>query len=328
MKKHLLFALALSCAAFSLTACHDDDDENGDGGSDYIADYTNPKVNTNYAFDKIAGASGVSTFTFSDAQGYTDVYHYSTDGNSVKNYVTEECKLPTSSIDSLSGSYYGGFYNTWFTADNEDEWFTPINGTYHSGRKSALLCNPGTLCKAFFGKHLNFDLSTVLAKLTVGDAKCLYVCPTDIYSYLEPGADAEDEQLKADNRDILGLEKLPANTRVEFTVYGYIESFRFTDWKSFLTEFKKIATDEIRSGGHKGTSVTIASADAEGKVTVNKEWQKVDLSSIGHCYLFEAYLSLVDANGKAVESTVYDFANSYLNYVIVDDITYESKSIF
>ena len=92
MKKHLLFALALTCgASLLLTSCHKDDDEDDD--SDYVADYSSPKVNTNVFFDKIAGSTGVSTFVFSDVNGNTDIYHYNIDGPLVKALVDEGLTL-------------------------------------------------------------------------------------------------------------------------------------------------------------------------------------------------------------------------------------------
>lgn len=317
MKKHLLFALALTCAtSFTLTACHDDDDD--EGPKTYVMDYSKPKVNTTGAFDMIANKTGVSTFTLSDALGYSDVYFFSTDGAKVKEYATQSADLTLSeaALDSIYTTYYGGFFPTWFMSGDSTEWFAPYSRTYKSGN-GALLCNPGLVCRALFSKHIQVDLTAALSMLLLDEIEGLYVNTTSIYELFE------EEEGNAELRAELGIADLPANSRIEFVVYGYVDSFSFNSFSTFLSTLKDGAS-QIASGGHEGTPVVLAETDADGKTTVKvKDWTYVDLDNIDDCYLFEAYIRIVDANGKTIDT--YDMNNSYLNYVLVDDITYGAK---
>lgn len=314
MKKY--FLLALTCLAFTFTACHDDDDEEGD--KDYVMSYETPKVNTTGVFDMIANTTGVSTFTLSDALGYSDIYFFSNDGAKVKEYALQagDLTLSQATLDSICQSFYGGFYPTWFEANDEEEWFTPYNGTFHSGN-GALLCNPGLVCRSFFSKHIQLDMSAGMSALLLKEIKCLYVNTTSVYELFE------DKEGNAELREGLEIVDLPKNSRIEFVVYGYIDSFRFNDFKSFFSALKGGAT-QVANGGKEGTPLTIAETDANGKTTVKvKDWTRVDLSDIDDCYLFEAYLRVVDANGKTIDT--YDLNHSYLNYILVDDITYKGR---
>ncbi|MBP5365577.1 MAG: hypothetical protein J6Y82_06610 [Bacteroidales bacterium] len=321
MKKHLLFALALTCgASLLLTSCHKDDDEDDD--SDYVADYSSPKVNTNVFFDKIAGSTGVSTFVFSDVNGNTDIYHYNIDGPLVKALVDEGLTLNAEIIDSIGNNFYGGFCPTWYAANDEDSYFTPRCGTYHSG-SGALLCNPGEYCRAIFSKHMTVDFAALTSYLTLKSIKKLYVALPDTYTAL---LDTAQEY-----RDDLEIAQLPKNTRIEFLVYGYVDSFRFNDFKSFLTAVQSGAK-QAGQGGVKSQTITLAETDANGKVTLLDGWAELDLTQNGvdDCYIYEAYIRVVDTTtGK--ESTTYTISNdvnTYLGYVLVDDITYASKSLF
>lgn len=314
MKKYLL--IALSTFALTFTACHDDDDEEGSG--DYVMSYETPKVNTTGIFDMIANTTGVSTFTFSDAMNYSDLYFFSNNGQMVKDYATQsaDLSLTGAALDSLFGTYFGGFYPTWYAANDEEQWFTPYNETYHSGN-GALICNPGLVCRALFSKHMQADLSTAMSYILLKDIKCLYINTTSIYKLFE------EEEGNAELRKELEIADLPANSRIEFLVYGYVDSFRFNDFKSFLSALKGGAT-QVASGGKAGTAVTVAETDANGKTTVKvKDWTRVDLGNISDCYLFEAYLRIVDNNGKTIDT--YDLNGSWLNYILVDDITYNGR---
>lgn len=317
MKKQLLFALALSgVASFTFTACHDDDDE--EGPKTYVMDYSTPKVNTTGAFDMIANKTGVSTFTLSDGLGYSDVYFFSTDGAKVKEYATqsESLTLSEAALDSIYTTYYGGFFPTWFMSGDSTEWFVPYSGTYHSGN-GALLCNPGLVCRALFSKHIQADMSAALSLLLLDEIEGLYVNTTSIYELLEEG------EGNAELREEIGIAELPKNSRIEFVVYGYIDSFSFNSFSSFLGALKSGAT-QVANGGKAGTPIVLAETDANGKTTVKvKDWTYVNLDNIDDCYLFEAYIRIVDANGKTIDT--YDLNNSYLNYVLVDDITYGAK---
>lgn len=311
MKKYLALACALACASLPLSSCHDDDDDN-DG--DYVADFSSIK-----AVSYIPGAQtaankvGLNAFMFSDANGYTDVTSYvvADSGEITTPYVVDEAKFE---------NFYGGFCPTAYSASDESyAYFAPANGTYHSG-SSALVCNPGTLCRAIFTRrHFAVDMSALMSTFFVGDMEGLWVAPTAAYEYL-----TTEDGLKE-----LGVTTSPANVEVRFVVYAYIKTLGVTGWQSLIDMFKTNASEsDVKSKSY----AVLAKTDANGKWTVNKEWQYVDLDDVEDYYIFEAALQVVDAaTGKTVSSFQledYGDGQNGLNYCMVDDITCESKGLF
>lgn len=316
MKKYLALACALACASLPLSSCHDDD-ENDD---DYVADFSSIKhVSYIPGAQTVADKVGLNAFMFSDANGYTDVTSYvvAESGEITTPYVIGEPEFE---------NYYGGFCPTAYPASGEASsgdgsyrLFAPANGTYHSG-SSALVCNPGTLCRAIFARrHFAVDMSAAMSAFFVGDMKGLWVAPTAAYEYLTT----------ADGRKELGVTTSPANVEVRFVVYAYIKTLGVTGWQSLVSMFKTNASEsDVKSKSY----AVLAKTDADGEWTVNKEWQYVDLSDVEDYYVFEADLQVVDAaTGKTVSSFQledYGDGQNGLNYCMVDDITCGSKGLF
>lgn len=320
MKKYLQMAMAAAVVATGMTACHNDDD--GDGN--YVA-----------SFESVAGLStlpgmgymanlGLYQYAMSDANGYTDAYIFTSApyGNLNSEEATDDPNAGTTSVDvtQLAESYYGGFCPTTFAANSDEDNYTPACGEYHSGN-GALICNPGLACKALFSRHIGADLSTLMGFMSVGKKVLgLWVAPTTEMAYVDPVRFEEAKQkFELDN-----VEPLPANTRIEFVVYGYVESFDLSNFKKAVKTIKDAGAG-MASGGKLAAVVTLVSSDANGKVTVNSDWQYVDLSGT-KAYLWEAALRVVDQNGKTVDS--YSLTDEMTNYCLVDDITYESASLF
>lgn len=321
MKKHLLFALGLSVVAVSLTACHgDDDDEDG-----IVATFNSPYIQYNPA-NTLTSKMGVNSYVLSNDDRKIDVYHFSTDDLSQYLDTTGETRIQSSKLEDMWNGFYGGFTPTYFTADNTEEYAVPMCGTFHSGN-SALICNPGMACRSIFSKHYPLEMamdnliSAGLAALTMGDAQELWVAPTDYYQALT------NEQYASD----LDVAQLPANHRIEFVVFGYVKSFSFKNMKELITTTVN-AAKQVGEGGTECASVAVlAETDANGAVTINKDWQKIDLSAdkFGHHYLFETYIRVIDkATGSESKSYTIDAStNSSLGYVLVDDITFEAKGL-
>lgn len=309
MKKYLALACAFACAPL-LSSCHDDDDDD----DDYVADYSSVnKVSYIPGAQTAANKMGLNAFMLSDANGYTDVtsYMYADESEITAPLVIDEAKFE---------NFYGGFCPTAFAATDESyPYFTPANGAYHSG-SSALVCNPGTLCRALFARrHFAVDMSAAMSAFFVGDMEGLWVAPTAAYNYLTT----------AEGLSTLGVTSSPANIEVRFVVYAYIKSLGVTGWSSLLSMLKTNATEsDVRSASY----AVLAKTDANGNWTVNKEWQYVDLDDVEDYYIFEAALQVVDsATGKTVSSFAledYGDGTNGLNYCMVDDITCESKGLF
>lgn len=306
MKKYLALACALACASLPLTSCHDD---GNDDDSDYVAGFSSiKKVSYIPGAQTAANMVGLNAFLFSDANGYTDVASYFTLDSGV-------IETPYIITEERFDKFYSGFCPSPYEATDDEKTFNvPINGTYHSG-SSALVCIPGQLCRAIFTRrHFAADMDALASSLLVGDMKGLWVAPTSAYELL-----ATDEGLKE-----LELTNSPANVEVRFVVYAYIKTLALTNWQSLVDMFKTNAKEsDVKSKSY----AVLAKTDANGKWTVNKEWQYVDLSDVEDYYIFEAALQVVDAaTGKTVSS--FPFDESLLNSCIVDDITCESKSLF
>lgn len=321
MKKHLLFALGVACAATCLTACHDSDDEDDSDG--FTATFSSPYIQY-LPINTLSSYAGVTAYALSDDEHKIDVYHFSTDDLSQYLDTTGETRIASKHLEPLWNGFYGGFTPTYFSANNTEEYAVPMCGEFHSG-SSALICNPGMACRSVFSKHYPMEMnltnaiSAAAAALTLGDASSLYVCPTDYYTAL----------IDSSYRTALSIEALPANHRIEFVVYGYVEHFSFSNMKELIST-TVTAAKQVGDGGTECSDVkVIAETDDKSNVTINKDWQKVDLSSIGHCYLLEAYIRVVDkSTGKTSKTYSIDAStNSNLGYVLVDDISFETKGI-
>ena len=323
MKKQLLFALGITCVASCLTACHDDDDD--DGVSDFTSDFSNPKIDKS-VIGTFTGKAGVETYILTSDQ-YVDLYTYSTLDKQtiIDNYFdeTNPNHITDEGVAALGENFYGGFTPTYFNAYDEDEntnptyWFLlPASKTYHSGN-SALICNPGKLCKTIFSRHIATDFDAAAAWLNVGAVKYIWVSPTTLYEGLE---DNNADKLIDD------FVALPAGAKIQVVVYGYVDSFDVSNVSKTITSFQKAFASATGGGTLCADIKDIAVADAEGKVTVNKEWQKIDLSSLSDFYLFEVYIRVVDKDGKSISSETYSLPSD-LNYIYVDDITFEGKDV-
>lgn len=324
MKKYLQMAMAAAVVATGMTACHNDD-EDGDGN--YVADFTSVA-----GLSTIPGLSflsdrtlGIYQYSMSDASGYTDAYIYTQGAYGALDSEEPQDEAGTTgtvSVSQLADMYYGGFCPTTFAASSEEDYCTPACGEYHSGN-GALICNPGTVCRAIFSRHIGLDLSTLLGALSVGKkVQGLWVAPTTEMAYVD-GERFEAAKQKYDLSD-LAIESLPAGYKIEFVVYGYVESFKLSNFKEAMNSIKDAGTS-MAKGGKLAAAVTLASSDANGKVTVNTDWQYVDLSGT-KAYLWEATLRVVNGSGQTVDSWLND--ENYTNYCLVDDITYESASLF
>lgn len=311
MKKYLALACALACAPL-LSSCHDDDDDDDD--KDYVADFSSvQQVSYIPGAQTAANKMGLNAFMFSDANGYTDITSY---------MVADDGEIPAPLVvdEEWFEKFYGGFCPTAFAATDESyPYFTPANGAYHSG-SSALVCNPGTLCRPIFTRrHFAASMSALTSAISVGDMEGLWVAPTAAYNYLTT----------ADGLSTLGVTSSPANVEVRFVVYAYIKTLGVSGWDSLVGMFKTNASEsDVKSKSY----AVLAKTDANGNWTVNKEWQWVDLDDVEDYYVFEAALQVVDATtGKAVTTFQledYGDGTNGLNYCMVDDITCESKSLF
>ena len=316
MKKYLALACAFSCAA-ALTACHDDDDDS----EGFTASFASPYIQYS-AINGLSAKLGVNSYVLSDDEHKIDLYHFNLDDLSQYLDTTGETRIASQYLETMGDNFYGGFCPTWYEADDDESYFVPINGSYHSGSQ-ALLCNPGVACRALITKHypMEFSLTNVVAAataaLTLGDASELYVCPTDCYTALTDSSYADDLEVNA----------LPANHEIQFVVYGYVEHFSFSNFSSLISSVVS-AGKSVGDGGELCEDViTLASSDANGNVTVNKEWQKMDLSSIGHDYILEAYIRVIDTTTGTTSKTysIDSDTNSYLGYILIDDLSYNDK---
>ncbi|MBQ2322660.1 MAG: hypothetical protein II375_08940 [Bacteroidales bacterium] len=313
MKKYLALASALLCAA-SLTACHDDGDDDDDV-QDYVADFTSAaKVSYIPGAQTAASKVGLNAFMLSDNQGKTDVacYMYADESEITEGYVIDEEKFE---------NFYGGFCPTGFSAD-DPSWdpYRPITDAYHSG-SGALVCNPGTLCRPLFTRrHFAADLGAVSSQLTLGDMKGLWVCPTAQYAKLKT----------AEGRSELGISSSVKNVQIRFYIYAYINSLSLGKLSEIIDMLK---TNLKESDTRAKNYVVLAECDANGEWSVAEGWKYLDLEDVEDFYVFEATISAVDKSTGKTVSTIElqgdDVEDSNkLNYCMVDDITVESKSLF
>jgi len=327
MKKHLLFALGVACAATCLTACHDSDGSDDEDG--YVANFYSPKISES-VFTKLLNYTGMGVYSYvlqDGGSGYVDVWHYNTlssEDITSTGFDTTGVQLSHDYMDDLFQGFYGGFSPAWTSANDEEnslEYYLPISGTYHTESGSnALICNPGSVCKALFSKHLSGDFSALLAAMSVGKLQKLYVQPNKCYKALY------DETFTS-NYNGIDVAALPANTKIVFQIYGYVDHFNVSSFKEAINTIKNAAS-ATASGGKLGGEIVLAESDSNGKVTVNTEWQELDLSSLEKYYLYEAYIKVINSTtGKDSEYTIDANTNTDLGYVWVDDITFESANI-
>lgn len=365
MKKFLSIVVAAACLASMTTACHDDDENEGQHVADYSDNLTVKTVPS--MLSNVLNYAGTALYMLSD--GTSDVFHYTIlnegGGDKVINaisgaetnvaedgegesYDQTSGSLSKNSYKAVGESFYGGFTPTWLEAsttcnyDNVDDGaysYVPISGSYKSS--TALICNPGDYCRALFCKNL-----TGLSLLTVKKIKGLYVQAPKVYSILKEITDNGKQAYaaKSDSAaailDFLKIDSLPANTRIEFLVYGYSDGFSFSSFKQALEQVKNVAKDAAQ-GGVEGNPITLIETDDKGKVTnLLDDWAYLDLTianeegkKVSNCYLYEASIRVVDAKtGKKI--TTYEVTdnfmmsetpNSALNYVLVDNIAYETR---
>ncbi|MCQ2226314.1 MAG: hypothetical protein MJZ01_00185 [Bacteroidales bacterium] len=346
MKKHLIFALGLSIAACSLTACHDDDGDDENGGnvvSDYSANVqvmTMPTMFSNFT-DNLGAAAymlsdgNINVFTYvsgtSAENPIVDAFNNATgvteEGEDGEESVSvEKTALSNSDFPAIYEAWYGGFTATWPEKEDGD-WYdmiTPIDGTY-ANNYNCLIANPGTVCKAIFTKNL----SSLMANISMKKAVSLNVQAPMIYKYLKDAADGNaDAKSTIDAWDI---QTLPANTKIEVIVYGYVESFNMTSIKNALASLKNAAAGAAKGGKELGR-VTLIETDAEGKVTtLCDKWKEIKFAS--QTYLGEVYIK-ASTNGKDVTADFFTDAEdgknntSWLNNVLVDKIAFEGRSLF
>ena len=321
MKKTAFYAFMMAAlVGTSFTACHDDDDDEDGSFSDTQANFANTTIDASI-IGKASGQLGLETYVLTSDEGI-DVYSYSTlpQGTIIENYFDENGHITPEGIAALGENFYGGFTPTWQKANNSDEenpyaYLLPANKSSYNSGSSALICNPGLVCRAFFSKHLGLDAKSLQAAGLIGDAKYLYVSPIAIYNELETG---NEEGL------IENYVALPADNKIQVVVYGYVDSFDVTNLNKTLNSFKGAFASATSGGTLCADIKDIAVADGEGKVTVNKEWQKIDLSSLSDYYLFEIDIRVVGKDGKTNKD--YELSDD-LKLILVDDITFESKGI-
>lgn len=295
MKKFFIFAVALACANFTLVACDDDDDDDSeeDSTTTIVADFTSGVTYDEALYSYATGIADVNTYIFTDADEVCDVYTYST---------SEE-------VDSES--WYGGFIPTWFTAtDTATSVYAPISGTFNSG-SGALLCNPGTACRAMFMQHSSSDysLSSLLSSVTLAG---IYVNNTWLYKALANG--------DTDVLDEYEIDPLEAGQSITLVVNGYVSGdYSYDSFSSFFSSIASDATVLLTGGVQCENTVTLAECDSDGNVTVLEDWTFIDLSDMADYKLIEVS---IETDGFDDDEEL----NDYLNIVLVDDITYASES--
>ncbi|MCQ2228492.1 MAG: hypothetical protein MJZ13_01955 [Bacteroidales bacterium] len=345
MKKHLLFALGIACAATCFTACHDDNgDEDGDGNvtsnfADNVSVATFPSMMVQYV-----SSTGVVPYMLSD--GNIQVFHYTTgepENNPVYNsffatgstvtegedsgdesVAVEKTALSSSDFPNLyeesTGNYfYGGFTPTWGAKVGEEDaadFTTPIDGTY-ANNFNCLLANPGMVCKALFTKNF----SSIMANATLKKIMSVSVQAPVIYNSY---AKNDTETLEAWSMPTT----LPANIRIEAVAYGYVESFSIKKLSDALKALKGAASG-VAAGGIEEGAVTLIETDENGKVTkVCDKWETIKFGK--KTYMGEIYIRVIDKKtGKTAETDYLGTEGDYslLNYVLVDKITFEGRSL-
>lgn len=355
MKKHLLFALGVAFAAAPLTSCHGDEDGDGNVVSDFsgnvevmampsqLANYTDNLGASGYMLSD--GSINVFTFVTGTSQDnaiYNAFFNGTETGTTTD---TEEASEDDTYVDVETGKdalgmtdypkiyegFYGGFMPTYQAAVGEDAYdiMNPIDGTYKNN-KNCLLANPGQVCKAFFTKNLK----SPMAHITMKKAIRLNVQANKMYEYLKLAANSpestEGQNAKA-QLDAWGISLLPANTKINCIVYSYVSSFSIKNIKDAFNTIKN-AVSQISGGGKEIGRVTLIETDANGQVTTLCDtWQTIEFSEktyLGEVYL-EARTNCTEENSYNGVSATDDLLgnDSMLNYVLVDNITFEGRSL-
>lgn len=327
-KRFSIMALAL-VAAFGFTACHDDDDE--DENSATVSNFDGSANIGASMFNSLSSKMGVTACYITDDNQIADLYTFSTMSTE---QISEACgtispdgKTVAFSADGLAvygeEAWYGGFCPTWFAADDEEQVYLPACRSYNGTHTGALLCNPGTACKTIFTRHMAADLTSAMAAIKKLKVNSLYVCPVEAYNYIN---DNENTRWEGG----YDLTALPANHEIQFVVYGYVNHCNISNIQSAISSLKAAATEVGQGGKMCEKPAVLAKTDGEGKLTVNKDWQKLDLSSIKDCYLLECAIRVVDTTtGKTSKTYVIDGENNEdLNYVLISDIAFTGRSFF
>ena len=292
-------------------------EDNNVATEDYIVNFSTISGLSTVPGDFNSGVSGVYRYALEDASCAVDVFTYTSDPYTPY-AIYEGWSEASSSVNvwKLYESWYGGILPTLFPAQSTEDFLTPACQKYHTG-ETALICNPGLICRAIFGKHIVADHTTLTTTETIGKLKGLWVAPTTEMSYVDPVIFNEDKQIY-DLSD-LEINALPANHRIEFVLYAYKPNDSAI--KTFLNSLKTSLPGE---GGVLVATAVLASSDADGKVTVNKNWQYVDASGTEGNF-WEVVLRVVDKDGR--ESYSYELSDENMtNYCLIDDITYERAS--
>lgn len=321
----MAFALV---AAFGFTACHDDDDE--DENSATVSNYNQSAVMGASMLNNLSSKAGVTTCYFTDESQIADFYTFSTlPVDTISEHGTLTGSTLSMDKEGLAfygdEAWYGGFCPTWFAPDDDEQVYLPACRSFHGSNTGALLCNPGTACRTMFSRHMSADLTSVMAAIKKLKISSLWVCPVEAYNYID-----KNDQTRWDGG--YSLTELPANHEIQFVVYGYVEHCSLSNFKEAIQTLKDAGSSVAAGGKMCETPVVLASTDADGKLTVNADWQKLDLSCIKDCYLLEAAIRVVDKNtGKTSQTFAIpgdEDQNEDLNYVLVSDVAFTGRSFF
>lgn len=348
-KRFSIMALAL-VAAFGFTACHDDDSE--DENSATVSNFNQSATIGQSIFDNVTSKANITTCYFTDENNIADFYTFSAIGVgdiAAMGTMNADGKTVTLGQQGLTTygegieteeeyitAFAGGFCPTWFAATDNTP-FAPACGHFQgSSNNGALLCNPGMLLKAFFSRHMSMDLSSLMSAIKKLKINSLYVCPTDAYKYI--GMSDDDTPYDYEG---YASEALPADHEIQFVVYGYVNSFSIGNIQSALSSLKGAASSVAGGGTLCAHPIVLAETDSNGKLKVNTEWQKMDLTDLKDYYLFEACIRVIDkTTGKTSEkyeigSQVANAAdeeatssNDALSNVLISDIAFTGRSFF
>lgn len=326
MKKSFSIMAFALVAAFGFTACHDDDGD--DENSATVSNYNQTAVMGASMLNNLSSKAGVTTCYFTDDSQIADFYTFSTEPVEV----ISQHGTPTGTTLAMDKeglafygdeAWYGGFCPTWFAADDDDQVYLPACRSFHAPNTGALLCNPGTACRTMFSRHMSTDLTSVMAAIKKLKISSLWVCPVEAYNYL-------DTALVSRWDGGYNFTALPENQEIQFVVYGYVEHCSLSSFKEAIETLKEAGSSVAAGGKMCETPIVLASTDEEGKLTVNADWQKLDLSSIKDCYLLEAAIRVVDkSTGETSKRyTIDSDSNEDLNYVLVSDVAFTGRSFF
>ena len=353
MKKSFSIMAFALVAALGLTACHDDDDD--DENSATVANYDGSGIIGASIFNNLTGKVGLTSCYFTDESSIADFYTFSTssvddiaamgelsaDGKTVT-LDKEGLAIYGEGTDELDPSYAGGFCPTWFNASDNTP-FAPASGSFRTGRKGALICNPGMFLRAFFTRHMAVDLSSAMAAIKKLKVNSLYVCPVDAYKYI--GKTDDDTPYDYEG---YASDALPANHQIEFVVYGYVDNCTVSNVQSAISALKDAGKNAAKGGTLCATPVVLAETDEAGTLTINSDWQKMDLTSLKDYYLLEASIRVIDkttgktskvyaigtqadessATGAVTGEEESASTNDALNYVLISDVAFTGRSFF